>query len=150
MRRLFLLAGLATLVFTPSAQANSFAFVSAAATDSLSLVRGTGTVRLYSTNGAIIGSVRRGRVTFVDVGGSSRITVCGRRPNANRIVTCSGRYIRFSVLLGAWRMTVTGTGIYASARVRGIMRLRGTAGTYSIDGGARRAWPRTARYFRLG
>ena len=154
MRRLFLLTVLLALTAAPTAEAGGLLrFVSAAA-DSVALADGTGTARIRSVDGAIVGNVARGRVTFVEVGRSSRIRLCGRRPGADGTVTCYGRGIRFSALLGAWRVRIIGTGINASARVRGSMTLAPTpagraSGTYSIEG-VRSRWPRTERTFALG
>ena len=61
-----------------------------------------------------------------------------------------GRGITYSVSAGAWRVRIRGSGINASAVVKGTLILQGTAGRYSIAGAAYRKWPRDVRVFGLG
>ncbi len=46
--------------------------------------------------------------------------------------------------------TLRGRGIAASAVVVGKVLLRGTKGTFSIDGGPRRKWPLNGQTYKLG
>lgn len=146
LRRSIVLIGILALAFTPSASASLARYVSEAG-DSLSLRRGTGTALLVSRDGAVFGNVGRGRVRIFDVARGRRTKVsflgCERKRYPRpRTVVCIGRGLQFSALGGAWRVTIVGSRINASAVMAGFVRLsNGTAGTYSIRHGRARRWP---------
>ena len=151
MRRLVFICVL-VLAFAPTARAQDFRAL--AGTEGVQLMNGRGFATFVSHEGAILGSVGRGSVTiqdFVDGAGTS-IQVFGcerRRRPALRTRVCSGRHLRFVVRFGAWRVTMRGRNIDASAVVEGRLTLRGRAGTYSIGGSDRRGWPRSVERFEL-
>lgn len=142
------------LALPAGAQAGLDRFVSGAP-DSVSLTRGRGTAVFVSRDGAILGTVARGRLTITDLPGPPRtmIDVSGcerrRRLGPHRI-RCAGRDITFSILDGTWAAAIQGRGINASAVLTGTLRLKGRAGTYSLRGGPEYQWPRVARIFVLG
>jgi hypothetical protein len=153
MRRLFLVTLLIALTAAPSAEAGGLVRFVSASTDALLLERGKGTAVIASRDGAILGRLRTGRLTIVDLGGDSGVLVKGAEETerlGRRARTYSGTAIRFRVLVGRWRLRITGAGINTSAQIRGTVRLRGTRGRYSIDNSAERPWPRRWRTFRLG
>lgn len=153
-RPLFLVTLLLALAVPPSAEAGGLLRFVAGTTKALSLERGTGMAVVRASEGAMIGSVRRGRVVVVDVrrGTRTRVRLYGcerRRTPRARTTLCAGTAIRFSVLGGAWRVSLLGRGINASARVRGSVTLKGTAGKFRIGNRARRNWPRVAHTYLL-
>lgn len=154
MRRLLLFTLLIALTTAPSAEARGLLHVAAASTDALLLERGRGIAVIASRNGAVLGHLRAGRLTVVDLGRDSRVRVSGDVEKTEvlgrRTTRYSGKNIRFSILVGRWRVQLRGRGINASAQIRGVVRLRGTRGTYSIDNGDESPWPRRWRTFRLG
>ena len=120
----------------------------------LSLANGRGTAVVSSTNGSLLGRVRRGRIVVADRPAGAKTTVrlwgCEerRRPTPRKKV-CIGRGLRVSVLNGSWQTKLKGRGVNASAVVEGRLRLRGKRGTFTIDG-VRRSWPRVFRTYALG
>jgi hypothetical protein len=120
----------------------------------LSLVDGRGTAVVRSRSGSLLGTVRRGRIVVVDRADGPKTTVrlwgCEerRRPSARKTV-CIGRGLHVSVLNGRWITTLRGRGINASAVVEGRLRIRGSRGTFSIDG-VTRSWPPEFRTYVLG
>ena len=153
MRRLALLTIPLALVLAPSAGADDgLSRALQAGGERVALEDGRGFARLASRDGAMLGSIRRGRVVIRDVRRDSGVSVsgCETTKRFNRSVICIGRELTFSVETGAWVATLRGTGIDASAVLRGSLTLVGTAGRVSIDDGPMRRWPRKLRTFRLG
>ncbi|MDQ3865244.1 MAG: hypothetical protein M3304_00230 [Actinomycetota bacterium] len=151
MRRLVFICIL-VLALAPAARAQDFRAL--AGTEGVQLANGRGFATFVGREGAILGSVGRGTVTIQDfVGGeSTSVEVFGcerRRRPALRTRVCIGRHLRFVVRFGAWRVTMRGRGIDASAVVEGRLTLRGKAGTYSIGGSDPRRWPRSVERFEL-
>jgi len=120
----------------------------------LALENGRGTAIVVSRDGAMLGTVARGRIAIVDLPRGERTTVelsgCERRHRYRRTVVCSGRDLSFSVYEGRWRATLVGSGINASAVIEGSVTLKGTGGTFKLGEADARRWPRLARTFRLG
>jgi hypothetical protein len=112
-------------------------------------------VNLNGGRGVLWGGFARGRIrvtdlpsgaqTVVKVYGADRVTYV----NATTRVY-SGRYIRFSIHTGRWKAGITARGINASAVLKGVMWLGGTAGTYTIEDSAQRPWPLELTQFTLG
>jgi hypothetical protein len=162
MRRLFLLTLLLALTLTPAADAvvkrgadDYAADRYLVAGDALSLARGRGTAVIRARNGAVLGTLARGRIVITDYqrGPETEVGVSGcevRKRLGPRTWMCRGVRLGFSVLYGSWRILIRGRGINASARVTGSSTLEGTAGTYSVNGGPRHPWPEEARTFELG
>jgi hypothetical protein len=155
LRRTIILTGILALAIAPSASA-SLARYAAEAGESLSLTGGTGTALLVSRDGAVFGNVGRGRVTISDGASGARTKVsfwgCERKRYPRpRTVVCIGSGLRFSALDGTWRVRIVGSRINVSAVFAGYVTLwNGTAGTYKIGDGPRRAWPATAKTHYLG
>lgn len=155
MRRLVVLLGLlGVLALVPSAQAQLGRYIAAGA-EPIELEDGRGLAVFRSRDGALLGTLARGRLTVKDSTRGARTSVrvsgCDKRWRpARRTSVCAGRGISFSILDGSWRATVRGAGINASAVVRGSVTLEGTEGTYSIANGEERSWPRQAATFFLG
>ena len=157
MRRLIVFTALVALALTPSAGAGaSLARYAAESGDSLSLRSGRGIALLVNRDGAVLGSVRRGRVTIADGprGPQTKVSVSGcerKRYPRPRTVVCMGQGLRFSALGGTWRVRIAGGGINASAVMNGSVMLdNGTAGTYRIRDEPYRPWPASAQTFYLG
>ena len=153
MRRLFILTALVAAACAPTADASFERFLDGG--DTLSLARGKGTAALRARNGAVLGTVARGRIVITDYerGAETEIGVSGceaRKQLGPRTTMCRGVRLSFSLLYGSWRLVVRGRGINASARLRGSLTLEGSAGTYSVNGGARQPWPEEARTLALG
>ena len=122
----------------------------------LALADGSGQAAITSREGAVIGTVARGRIGIVDYprGEETEIELSGcekrLRPAPRRRV-CIGRDLTFSVVKGRWLVRLKGSGINASAVVEGVVSLVGREGTYQIgEDGEERRWPRTLDSFRLG
>lgn len=152
MRRLVLIS-LVVLALAPSADAQTLR--GPLGTDGVQLANGRGLATIVSREGAILGSVGRGSVTIRDLPHGERTSVqvwgCEQRRRLNRRTrVCAGRDVRFVVRYGAWRVTMRGRDIDASAVVEGRLTLAGTAGTFSLDGGDSLSWPRSAETFDLG
>ena len=146
--RLFILIGLVALLVVPSASAQVDREL-AAGGKPLSLKDGRGYAAVGSRDGAILGSVTRGRVRATN----ATVYGCDTRRRLNRTtVLCIGRNIDFSATGRRWRIVVRGTGINASGKLKGSVTLEGTHGTYSLESGGAdpRPWPRKARTFWLG
>ncbi len=152
MRRLVLISVL-LLALAPTADAQLSRGL--LGTDGVQLEDGRGFATVVSREGAILGSVGRGRVTIRDFPRGERTSIqvwgCERRRRLGpRTRLCIGRDIRFVVSYGAWRVAMKGRDIDASAVVDGTLTLRGTAGTFSLEGDDPRRWPRSAETFELG
>ena len=147
------LVALCALGLAPSAGAHPLARGLAGDGASLSLENGRGTAAVHSRTGSLLGSLRRGRITVVDRPAGAKTTVrlygCAerRRPNARTIV-CIGEGLQVSVRNGAWLVTFKGRRVNASAVAEGRLRLRGSRGTFEIDGVTRR-WPAVFRTYLL-
>jgi hypothetical protein len=123
-------------------------------TERLELVNGAGVASVVSREGTILGSVGRGRIVIFDMerGAETSVRVTGcetRRRRGEATTVCIGRALRFSVVKGAWRVTMIGQNIDAAAVVEGAATIEGTRGQFSIAGGERRRWPRDAETFEL-
>jgi hypothetical protein len=123
--------------------------------ESLSLSNGRGVAIAVARDGAMLGTVTRGRIVISDLprGDRTSIEVSGcerRRRVTRRTVACTGRDLSFSVIDGRWRATITGTGINASAVLEGAVTIKGTRGTYKLGEAEPRRWPRRARTLQLG
>jgi hypothetical protein len=155
MRRLLVLTVLFALAVAPAADAGLARYATADG-EYLSLKGGRGTALLVSRDGAVLGSVRQGRVRITDVvrGARTRLSVSGcerKQYPRPRTVVCIGQGLRFSVLGGAWRVRIAGSGINASAVMTGYVTLDdGTAGTYKIGNGPNKRWPSRATTFVVG
>ena len=155
MRRLFLLTALLALplAFPLTANADLTPYLAGEAT-SLELAGGHGAAVLRSRDGALLGTLAKGTLVVHDWSEGPeteiRISGCERFSwPARRTRECTGRRITFSVLAGAWRVSIEGSRINASAVLRGSVTLRGTRGTYAIGNGPDRRWPREAETFYL-
>ena len=153
MRRLSLLTLFLLLALAPAAQAQVPRVLEGEG-DTLSLTNGRGTAIAVSRDGAMLGTVVRGRIAIVDLPRGDRTEVevsgCERRRRIRRTVVCTGRELSFSVVDGRWRATIIGTGINASAVLEGAVTLKGTRGRYQLGDVDARRWPRTARTLQLG
>lgn len=153
MRRVALLIIPIALVLAPSAGAqDGLARALEDGGERVALENGRGVATFKSRDGALLGSVRRGRVVIRDVRRDSGVSVsgCETTKRIQRRVICIGRELTFSIEKGAWFATIRGGGINASAVLRGTLTLMGTAGRVSIDDGPLRRWPRRVRTFELG
>jgi hypothetical protein len=122
--------------------------------DRVELKHGRG-MAVFTTRGAIIGSLRRGSLRIVDLprGRKTASSVSGAeriRQINERTTVYAGRDISFLIEKGWWKARIQGRGIYAGAAVHGTLALVGTAGRYAIRDGAVHHWPETRRVFRLG
>jgi len=116
----------------------------------IELIRGSGRAVL-TLQGAMLGSLDRGRITVAVRRGEPEVLVQGYewvRNARNGSVVYGGHDIRFRVFRGAWRVTLLGSGIDASAVGAGTIGLRGS-GRYSLDGGAYLPWPSEYRVIVL-
>jgi hypothetical protein len=123
----------------------------------LSLAGGKGMAVVTSQDGSILGTIKQGSITFTDYPRGlktefdARKWGCEKRKKLNKKTTvCSGTDLWFSIAGGAWMAALRGRGIAASAVVEGKVLLRGTKGTFSIDGGTRRKWPLKGKTYQLG
>ena len=154
MRRLLLIVSIGlTLVAAPAADA-ALARTLSADKDLVNLNRGRGVAR-FSGYGVLWGGFVRGRIRVTDLPGGAQTVV--RVYGAERVTyvnsvtrVYSGRYVRFNIHTGRWRAGITARGINASAVLKGVMWLGGTAGTYTIEGSRPRAWPFDLTLFTLG
>ena len=126
---------------------------SAAASESgIELAGGTGRAVL-ALEGAVLGSIDRGRITIEVRRGDPLVLVQGyewsQRDELDGTTTYGGRAMRFRVFRGAWRVTLQGSGIDTSAVGPGTIGLRGS-GRYSLDGGEYHPWPEEYRVIVLG
>ena len=156
MLRLTLLTVLLALALTPTAYGQvELERALAAGGQSLSLEEGRGFAAVTSRAGAMFARVGRGRIVVTNYVRGPRterkLWGCNTRKRiGRRTVVCSGRKLSLSIVDGRWRVVLRGTRIDASAVLQGSVTLKGTSGTYSIDGDDPRPWPSDARTFRLG
>jgi hypothetical protein len=162
MRRglLFALVAGMSLAAASTASAGPAGRLAAEATpgsESISLKYGVG-YAVLSKRGAVLGRVRRGAITVVDVaeGGEPSGFVRGCEHRSGRLATklvCRGSDLSFYVHGGTWKVRIEGRGINVSGVVRGIMgldRADGGTGRYSIGDAPYRRWPAALRFFRIG
>jgi len=151
MRRLIFLTVLIALptALAAASPASAFSFRLAGGT-AVSLQHGRGFARLQE-HGSALGRIRRGRLRVtnlpggrIHVGGWEHVRRVGPRTKVYR-----GRGLTFSIVGGRWRFRASGRGINVSAVARGKLVLEGTRGTYRLDYGRTRRWPRHARTFIL-
>ena len=152
MRRAVLALAL-VLVAVPTAAAQLERYVDAGG-GTLSLRDGKGVAHVVG-RGGILGSVARGRVRIRDLPdrAGTKISVSGAewsRVIDARTTVYGGRDLRFRALEGAWAVRIAGRGIDASAGGRGRVTLKGSAGTFSVDGDDYRRWPEDRTTFRYG
>lgn len=119
------------------------------------LSKGRGHAVVSASDGVLVAKVRKGRIVVVDLprGAKTNVSFSGcreRRNPAPRKTVCIGQNIRASVVNGSWQTVLKGRGINASAAAKGSLRLRGPRGTFKIDDGPWRKWPRVFRSFKLG
>ena len=155
MRVSLILIAFAALLVVPSAAAHPLERYVAGSSSSLSLSNGQGVAIVASRDGAILGTVGRGRITLFDgprgTNTRSRLSGCRTMRRVGRHTrVCTGRNLSFSVVDGTWRLALRGSRINASAVLRGSTRLEGRRGTYRIDDGAKRPWPDDAETLELG
>lgn len=155
MRRLVLLILVFAFAAVPAVAHGQVPRVLEGEGETLSLVNGRGTAIAVSRDGAMLGTVTRGRILIVDLRRGDRTTVevsgCESRRRVNRrTVVCSGRALSFSVVDGRWRATISGTGINASAVLEGAVTLKGNRGRYKLGDDDERRWPRRGRTLPLG
>jgi hypothetical protein len=154
MRRIALLIGMivATLAFAPGAHAQVLDRALAADGDRVALIGGRGFAIFRSTNGAILGSLGRGRLVIIDRRRPSgvEVTGCETRKRVKQTLICTGRAISFYIEKGSWVVRIRGRGIEASAVLSGTLTLAGRAGKISLNDGDERNWPRRIRTLRLG
>ncbi len=159
MRRFPIVLSLAALalVFAATALAAPALRDPAVAGTPLSLVGGKGLAVVTSEDGTILGTIKQGSITFTDYprGAATKAAPgkwgCEKRKRLNRkTVVCSGQDLHFTITGGAWMATLRGRGISASAVVVGKVLLRGTKGTFSIDGGKYQRWPLKGQTYKLG
>jgi hypothetical protein len=110
---------------------------------SLSVRNADGHVRLL-LRGAVIGKVENGRLTVIDPAKDCDLLLVWETDAPPRewittdgetACTFTGTDLRFRFVGGLNELRAAGTGIYLSAVGKGSARLRGTSGTYSVDGG---------------
>jgi hypothetical protein len=151
--RYALLAAVVAAMAVPAAGAQTVdRYLSAGGT--LSLRDGVGSAAVLG-RGGIIGKVDRGRVRIRDLrdDDGTDINVWGEewsREIDSRTTVYGGADLRFRALGGAWRVRMKGRAIDASAAGRGLVFLRGTDGTFAIDGDSYREWPDEVSKFRFG
>jgi hypothetical protein len=158
VRRLLLFATLCSgvLVLAPAAQAadridlRQFAGMNTAA---VSLVNGSGTAKIVRRSGAVLGSVRKGRIAVTAPRGErpgASLSGCDSRSRPNRrTIVCSGTGLHFSTRSDR-RIVLWGSGINVSAVMRGRVTLKGTRGLYSIGSAGYESWPRIFRTWSVG
>jgi hypothetical protein len=148
------LVTLCSLGLSPGACSQTLPRELEGAGSSLALMNGRGTAAVHSGSGSLLGTLRKGRITVFDRPAGAKTTVrfwgCEerRRPTPRKTV-CIGRGLRVSVLSGSWITTFKGRRVNASAVAEGRLRLRGTRGTFAIDG-VSRSWPTVFRTYDLG
>jgi hypothetical protein len=108
----------------------------------LSVRNGDGQVRML-LRGAVIGKVESGRLTVIDPARDCEQLLVWETDVPPRewtttegetACTFSGTDLRFRFVGGLNELRVVGDGIFLSAVGKGSARLRGTGGTYSVDG----------------
>ena len=158
VRRLLIFATLGTLVLAlaPGAQAAERVDLRqylAVDTAPLSLVGGKGTAKIVRRGGAVLGSVREGRIVITAPRGrrpGASISGCNsRRRPSTRTIVCAGKGLYFSTRSDR-KVSLRGSGVDVSAVMRGSLSLKGTAGWYSIGGVSSGSWPRILRTWRVG
>ena len=139
MRRILLIL----LVCALAAPIAAFARSTVPGDGSLSVRNGDGQVRLL-LRGSVIGKVEDGRLTVIDPARDCELLLVWETDaplrewittDGETACTFSGTDLRFRFVGGLNELRVSGTGIYLSAVGKGSARLRGTDGTYSLDGG---------------
>jgi hypothetical protein len=131
------------LVIALAAPIAAFARSAVPGDGSLSVRNGDGQVRLL-IRGAVIGKVESGRLTVIDPAKDCDLLLVWETDAPPRewtttdgetACTFTGTDLRFRFVGGLNEVRVIGSGVYLSAVGKGSARLRGTAGTYSVDGG---------------
>lgn len=139
MRRLLLLSGVLALLAIPAVA--SAHWLAGSATDGTLVVRnGFGSVVIggkdangnpIGAEGALIGSIGRGRVTLTDPGeadiGDLKVAGCEHREvsDVGNSVTCTGSKLRYRVIGGRFRLKVSGDNIDMSVVGRGSVTMNG-------------------------
>ena len=117
------------------------ALAAAAEWSPLSISDGRGKVTLRG-RGTVIGRLDRGTITVTDLtplDTSEPLTFnCDDETFRGLATVCTGDHLRFRMIGGAWRISISGVGIDLSAAVsRGWVALDGDTkkpGVYSLDG----------------
>jgi hypothetical protein len=154
MRRLFMIFAIGLMLAAAPAADAGLPRTLSADKDLVNLNEGRGVAR-FSGYGVLWGGFARGRIRVTNLPGGAQTVV--RVYGADRVTyvnaitrVYSGRYVRFSIHTGRWKAGITARGISASAVLRGVMWLGGSAGTYTIEDSAQRRWPLELTQFTLG
>jgi hypothetical protein len=151
VRRLLILAVLAVLALPASSQALD----RATATDgTLSVKDASGTISIVA-HGVLIGQMDKGKVTIDDPNAADGppAVVTGFEKTQDLSDTASrwsGTDIRFRMIGGFFRVKVIGSGINLSFVGHGSVTLKGTGGSYSVNGGDYQDVPDAATTVSLG
>jgi hypothetical protein len=152
MRRSILIATLGAAILASSAQ-GAVLGPRSANSEALSLRWGRG-LAVVGARGAILGTLRRGRLVVTIPKGSTAVaTVYGaeyKKKLSARRTLYRGYGLRYHVFHGRWRVRIVGRGVNASAAGEGWFGLDGTRGQYAVGGGAYKRWPSVYRTFSLG
>jgi hypothetical protein len=152
MRRLLLLSGLFALLAIPTGASGRWL---GGSTDGTLVVRdGYGTIAIggrdangnpIGAEGALIGSIEKGRVTLTDPGegdiGDLKVAGCKTKEvsDVGNSVTCSGSKLRYRVVGGRFRLKIVGDKIAMSVVGRGSVTMNGadvdTDGNPILDDG---------------
>ncbi len=140
MRRLLLLSGVLALLAIP-AGASAHWLAGSARDGTLVIRNGYGSVVIaggkeangnpIGADGALIGSIGRGRVTLTDPGeadiGDLKVAGCEHREvsDVGNSVTCTGSKLRYRVIGGRFRLKVSGDNIDMSVVGRGSVTMNG-------------------------
>ncbi len=153
MRRLLLLLGAAALLAIPTVA--SAHWLAGSASDGTLVIRnGFGSVVIggkdangnpIGAEGALIGSIEKGRVALTDPGegdiGDLKVAGCTRKEvsDVGNSVTCWGSKLRYRVVGGRFRLKISGDNIAMSVVGRGFVTMNGavldTGGNLVYDDG---------------
>jgi hypothetical protein len=131
------------LAFALAAPVAASARPAAPGDGTLSVRNADGQVRV-TVRGAVIGKVERGWLTVVDPSKECDALLVWENDTPPRewttadgetACTYRGTDLRFRFVGGLNELRVGGAGIYLSAVGKGTVRLKGTAGTYAVNGG---------------
>jgi hypothetical protein len=137
------------LVLALAAPVAAFARTAVPGDGSLSVRNGDGQVRM-TVRGAVIGKVERGWLTVIDpVRNCDALLVWEAdvpprewtTADGETACTYRGTDLRFRFVGGLNELRVGGAGIYLSSVGKGSVRLKGTGGTYAVNGGRYQALP---------
>jgi hypothetical protein len=156
MGRLAIVLSCAAAMLCAPATASAFGLVANSCGSTCSSLDATGSGTLgINGKGAEWGSISSGTVKVEDKSQNGRkdysLSGCDSRfhdPSDPAVIVCQANNTIYFSVSTTWWLQVSGSGVNLSAVASGGVYIKGSGG-YHHNGGARKSWPASGRFFQL-